>query len=76
MENMATTFLFPSTVRVHVGEVPLQSPPQPTNILPDLGVAVRVTWALAVNATAWFTHPVPQLNWEALEGLLTLVTVP
>jgi hypothetical protein len=41
--KFATAFREVLIVRLHVVDVPVQSPPHPTNICPAPGVAVRVT---------------------------------
>lgn len=48
LENVAVTVFALVIETVHVGVMPLQAPPQPVNVAPDPGVAVRVTLALSV----------------------------
>lgn len=48
LENVAVTVLAAVIETVQVEVVPLQAPPQPVNVAPEPGVAVRVTFALRV----------------------------
>jgi hypothetical protein len=62
--NVAVTALVLVIETVHVGAVPKHAPPQPLNVAPAAGLAVRVTdvpdWKFALQATA----PLPQLIAE------------
>jgi hypothetical protein len=61
VENAALTVFALVIETVQVVAVPLQAPPQPLNVAPEAGVAVRVTFALSVWLAVHVVAPLPQL---------------
>jgi hypothetical protein len=66
--NVAVTFLTAFIVTAQLVEVPVQAPPQPPNVYPLAGVAVRITFSPLEKSAE---HVDPQLIPAG-----TLVTVP
>src|ERR1041385_958679 len=74
--NVAVTLCAPAMVTLHVVDVPLHAPPQPTNVPPVIGVAVSTTCELSRKSAASLVHSVPQLIAAGTELTEPAVVVP